>query len=69
MRGRIGRDAGPTEQIAVRLTPPVLKALDELRAKLSQPGLEITRADAVRVALEKGLEVLRRIDQENKAKP
>jgi hypothetical protein len=49
-----------TEQVAVRLGPLMLEALEELRLKLSRPGFEAKRADAIRVALEKGIEVLRK---------
>ena len=43
-------------QVAIRLERSVVERLDLLAAKLSQPGLSITRTDALRVALHKGLE-------------
>jgi hypothetical protein len=48
------------DQVTVRLPPPTLEAIEELRRKISRPGFEANRADAIRVALEKGIEVLRK---------
>lgn len=48
------------EQVAIRLAPSILDAIEDLRLKLSRPGFEATRADAIRVALEKGIEALRK---------
>lgn len=45
-------------QIAVRLEGDLVARLDAVAAKLSRPGLDITRADAIRVALEAGLTAL-----------
>ena len=42
-------------QVAVRLDADVVARLDAVAAKLSRPGLELTRADAIRIALETGL--------------
>jgi hypothetical protein len=44
-----------TTQVAVRLSADLLRRLDGAARKLSRPGLEITRADAIRIALETGL--------------
>lgn len=43
-------------QLAIRLERSVVERLDLLAAKLSQPGLSVTRTDALRVALHKGLD-------------
>jgi len=45
-----------TTQVAVRLAPDLLRRLDAAARKLSRPGLELTRADAIRIALETGLQ-------------
>lgn len=42
-------------QIGVRLEEDLVDRLDAVAKKLSRPGLEITRADAIRVVLEAGL--------------
>jgi hypothetical protein len=43
-------------QIAVRFEPSVVARLEALARKLSRPGLPLSRADALRVALMTGLE-------------
>ena len=43
-------------QIAIRLPDTFLERLDKLAEKLSQPGLSVTRVEALRVAAHKGLE-------------
>lgn len=50
------KDKGPTQQIAVRLEEDLIKRLDLVAQKLSRPGLELTRTDAVRVCLLTGLQ-------------
>jgi hypothetical protein len=45
-----------TTQVAVRLAPDLLRRLDAAARRLSRPGLELTRADAMRIALETGLQ-------------
>jgi predicted DNA-binding protein len=45
-----------TTQVAVRLSGALLHRLDAAARKLSRPGLDITRADAIRIALETGLQ-------------
>lgn len=46
------------EQLTVRLSPETLARLDKIAKKLSRPGLELKRADALRIAVETGLGVL-----------
>ena len=48
----------PGVQTAVRLDPEMLARLDAVAAKLSRPGLEVTRADAIRIALATGLQAI-----------
>jgi predicted DNA-binding protein len=48
----------PKEQIAIRLERATLKRLDALAQKLERPGESLTRADALRMALARGIEVL-----------
>jgi hypothetical protein len=43
-------------QIAIRFEPSVVARLEALARKLSRPGLPLSRADALRVALMTGLE-------------
>ena len=45
-----------THQVAVRLDPDVISRLDAIAAKLTRPGLDVTRTDAIRIALMNGLE-------------
>ena len=56
----MARKNEPTEktQIAVRLDGDLIARLDAVAAKLSRPGLDVTRADAIRVALEAGLRAI-----------
>jgi predicted DNA-binding protein len=49
---------GPAVQTAVRLDPELLVRLDAVATKLSRPGLEVTRADAIRIALATGLQAI-----------
>ena len=48
----------PTHQIAVRLDADVIGRLDAISAKLSRPGLAVTRTDAIRIALLTGLQAI-----------
>ena len=50
------KEKGPTVQTAIRLDQDVLDRLDAVAAKLSRPGLAITRSDAIRVCLLTGLQ-------------
>jgi predicted DNA-binding protein len=49
------RIAGKTVQLAVRLEAEVMDRLDTLAKRLSRPGLELSRTDAVRMAILEGL--------------
>lgn len=51
-------DTAKSIQVAVRMTPDLLKRLDAHveRMREAQPGLEPNRADAIRVLLAEGLE-------------
>jgi len=51
-------DRGPTQQIAVRLDAEVISRLDTIAAKLSRPGLDLTRTDAIRIALLSGMQAI-----------
>lgn len=50
-------------QCAVRLENEVIARLDKLAAKLSRPGLQLTRADAIRICLAEALPRLEREDR------
>jgi len=52
------KDKGPTQQIAVRLDADVIGRLDAISGKMSRPGLEVTRTDAIRIALLTGLQAI-----------
>ncbi len=47
-----------TQQVGIRLDEDVLARLDAIAEKLSRPGLELTRTDAIRIALETGLKAI-----------
>jgi hypothetical protein len=49
-----------TIQVTVRIKPEWIATADEIAAKLSRPGLEVTRADAYRIAMARGFDELRR---------
>lgn len=49
-------DQNPAVQTAVRLDPDLLVRPDAIAVKLSRRGLDVTRADATRIALITGLE-------------
>lgn len=48
----------PSTQVGVRLDADLLRRLDALAARLSRPGLQLSRADAVRIALATGLDAI-----------
>lgn len=48
----------PTKPIQMRLTAEDLTVIDELAARLSVPGMSLTRSDAVRVATRRHLETI-----------
>jgi predicted transcriptional regulator len=52
------KDKGPTQQIAVRLDADVIGRLEAIAGKMSRPGLEVTRTDAIRIALLTGLQAI-----------
>jgi hypothetical protein len=54
-RGPRADGADPTTQIAIRLPAPMLAALDAYAAEHAQPGLTVTRSDAVRMILASAL--------------
>ncbi|MDP3278745.1 MAG: hypothetical protein Q8Q09_26375 [Deltaproteobacteria bacterium] len=49
-----------TVQLAVRFEPHVVARLEALARRLSRPGLSLSRADALRIALMTGLEHIER---------
>jgi len=55
-RGRPKKDI-PTQQIAIRLPQPLLDRIKAYTDRLAQSmqGINITRADAIRVLIERGL--------------
>ena len=55
-----GHGKGPTAQIGMRLDHELVARIDAVAAKLSRPGLALTRADALRIAIETGLEKIER---------
>lgn len=64
--------ASPHVQITLRVPIDWLPRADALAAALSQPGLELSRTDAMRRALAEGLEALERqhnVQKEPSPKP
>jgi uncharacterized protein (DUF4415 family) len=57
-RTKTEKPKGPSVQTAVRLDADVIDHLDTIAKKLSRPGLEVTRTDALRIALMTGIEVI-----------
>lgn len=55
---KTAREKGPTVQTAVRLDPELIARLDAIAGKLSRPGLEVTRTDALRICLLTGLQAI-----------
>lgn len=45
----------PSVQVSVRLAAADLEEVDALAGRLSRPGMTVTRADALRIALLAGL--------------
>lgn len=60
MSPNVGPRTGRTQLIATRLPHELVARLDRLAARLSLPGLTVTRAEALRAAATAGLEVLER---------
>ena len=50
-KGRPGEGAEPTTQIAIRVPASLLAQLDAFAAEHAQPGLALTRSDAVRMIM------------------
>ena len=55
---KTAREKGPTVQTAVRLDPELIARLDAIAGKMSRPGLEVTRTDALRICLLTGLQAI-----------
>lgn len=53
----MGRPRISDTQITLRITAAVVPRLDALAKQLAPPGVTVTRADAMRAAVAKGLEV------------
>ncbi|MBI2395000.1 MAG: hypothetical protein HYV09_35850 [Deltaproteobacteria bacterium] len=53
------RPPSDSVQITVRVPPSWLADADEIAAAMSSPGLTVTRTDAFRAAIARGLDVLR----------
>lgn len=45
-------------QTAIRLPKSIIDRIDKLAERVSQPGMRATRADALRIALGRGLDEL-----------
>jgi len=56
--GAMARPTSDTSPITFRASTAWLPALDALAAKLSRPGIELTRTDAVRAACARGLALI-----------
>lgn len=58
----LGTDEMPakpaTQQLSVRVEQELIEQLDALAHRLSRPGMPVSRADAMRVAMRAGIEVL-----------
>ena len=52
------KSTSPTVQTAIRLDPELIARLDAVAAKLTRPGLEVTRSDAMRICLLTGLQAI-----------
>jgi hypothetical protein len=57
-KAKIDKEKAPTVQTAIRLDQDVLDRLDAVAAKLSRPGLSVTRSDAMRICLLTGLQAI-----------
>lgn len=55
-----------TKMLSIRVDASAFDRLDALAVKLSRPGLDLSRSDAARIALETGIEAL---EQERSNKP
>jgi len=52
---RTPKPQAPTVQVSVRIDEADLEEVDALAGRLSRPGMTVTRADALRIALLAGL--------------
>jgi len=52
------KEKGPTVQTGIRLDQEIIDRLDAVAAKLSRPGMSVTRSDAMRICLLTGLEAI-----------
>ena len=52
---RTPKPQAPTVHVSVRLAAADLEEVDALAGRLSRPGMTVTRADALRIALLAGL--------------
>lgn len=52
------KEKTPAVQTAIRLDQSVIDRLDAAAAKLSRPGLAVTRSDAMRICLLTGLQAI-----------
>lgn len=57
-KSKADKEKAPNVQTAIRLEQSVLDRLDAAAAKLSRPGLIVTRSDAMRICLMTGLEAI-----------
>lgn len=55
----VPRPKSSAVQIAIRIPPEWIVEAEALSKLMSQPGVTVTRSDALRVAISKGLRVLR----------
>lgn len=52
----MAKETASTTQISVRVSDDWLPQLDEIAERVSRPGLELKRADALRMVLARGME-------------
>jgi hypothetical protein len=58
---RVPREKGPNDQqVTVNLPSSWVDEVDELAESLTRPGVSVTRADALRLAVRTGLDALRK---------
>jgi len=56
----MAKKSKPATQVTVRIDNDWLERLDALSTALSRPGLELTRVDAIRMAIARGLQEMER---------
>lgn len=52
---RLVTDSNPKRQVAVRMEESLIKKIDEYAKSIDMPGKQITRTDAIRMLIYKGL--------------